>query len=110
MASAAITIVENPATVESDSSEAVITKDTSLKNMCGFLQNVGTTDVWLKVSVTDTAAATVVTTGAQAQNQVPLPAGGVFPWLKHYKSVAHKTAGGTSTLAWVPSHNGRGGV
>ncbi len=107
MASAALTVIEQPATIESDTTEAVITKDTGMVDLSGYLHNVGTVDVWCKVSVTTTAAATVVTTGAQAQLQVPLPAGGSLPWLKHYQSIAHKTAGGASTLAWVPDHNAR---
>lgn len=107
MASAALTVVENPATIESDTSEAVITKDATLQNMSGFLSNVGTTDVWCVVSVNSTVAVTVVTTGAQAQRQFPLPAGGTIPWLKHYKTLAHKTAGGTSTLVWHPDHSAR---
>ncbi len=110
MASAAITVTENPATIESDSSEAVITKDTAMKNMAGFLSNVGTTDVFCVVSVNDTVAVTVVITGAQAQRQFPLPAGATIPWLHHYKTLAHKTAGGTSTLVWFPDHNARRGT
>ena len=102
MASAAITIIEQPATVESTSSEAVITKDTSLLNMEGELRNHGAADVWCKVSVTTTAPSSVVTTGAQAQLQVPLPSGGSLPWLAHYTAVAHKTVSGTATLSWVP--------
>lgn len=111
MASAAITIVENPATIESDTSEAVITKNTSmgdgggLVRMEGTLRNHGPADVWLKVSVVaGTPAATVVTTGAQAQLQVPLPAGSSLPWLFHYATIAHKTAAGTAVLSWVPHH------
>lgn len=108
MASAAITISEQPATIESDTSEAVITKQASLRNMQGELRNHGPADAWLKISVDqDAAAAGVVTTGAQAQLQVPLPAGGSLPWLHHYHSVAHKTAAGTATLSWVPDHHAR---
>ena len=107
MASAAITIVESPATIESDTSEAVITKDSTMDSLSGNLRNHGPADVWLKVSVTITAAATVATTGAQAQLQAPLPAGGDMPWLRHYQSVAHVTAAGTAVLSWVPDHNAR---
>lgn len=102
MASTAITIVENPATIESDTTEAVITKNTLLVDMEGVLTNHGSADAWLKISVTSTAAATVVTTGAQAQLQCPLPAGASIDWLPHYSSIAHKTAAGTSTLSWKP--------
>lgn len=102
MASAAITIVDSPATIESDSTEAVITKNTEMRSLSGYLSNVGQVDTWLVVSVTSTAAASVVTTGAQAFLQIPLPAGGVFYWRPQYRSVAHKTAGGTTTLAWMP--------
>ena len=105
MASAAITIISQPATIESDTSEAVITKNTDLYHMEGELRNHGPADVWCIVSVTTTAAVNVVTTGAQAQRQVPLPAGGVLPWMEHYYSLAHKTAAGTATLSWVPSSN-----
>ena len=104
MASAAITIVESPCTIESDTSEALISKGARLKSMVGKLINHGPEDVWCKVSVVrGTAAATVVTTGTQAQLQVPLPAGGALDILKHYDSIAHKTAGGAAVLSWQPS-------
>ena len=106
MASAAITVNESPATIESDTTEAVITKATGLVPMQGELRNHGPADVWCVVAVTG-AAATVVTTGAQAQLQVPLAAGGSLPWLRHYTSVAHKTAAGTAVLSWVPNHSSR---
>ncbi len=112
MASAAITIIENPATIESDTTEAVITKQTltarEFENMSGYLNNHGPADVWLVVSVVvGTAAVSVATTGAQAQLQIPLPMGASFPWLCIYASVAHKTAAGTATLSWEPSHESR---
>lgn len=99
MASAALTILEQPATIESDTSEAVLTK--SMTGLSGELRNAGPADVWCKAAVAG-AAATVVMTGAQAQLQFPLPAGASFPWLRHYTSVAHKTAGGLATLGWFP--------
>lgn len=102
MASAAISIVETPATIESDSSEAVITKTAAFYTMEGYLINHGPADVWCKVSDTDTAASSVVTTGAQAQKQVPLPAGSQLEWLPSYNTVAHKTAAGTAILSWQP--------
>ena len=108
MASAAITVTENPCTIESDTSEAVITKNASFPDLHGELRNHGPSDVWCKVSVTSTPAATVVTTGAQAQLQIPLAAGGSIPWLNIYRTLAHKTAAGTATLSWVPSHSARG--
>jgi hypothetical protein len=101
MASAAITINEYPATIETDSSEAVITKDLAL--MEGDLVNAGTVNTWLKISVTSTAAASVATTNAQCQLMVPLPAGCNCPILKGYKSIAHKTAGAAGVLAWFPA-------
>jgi len=107
MASAAITISEQPATIESDTNEAVITKNTSLKDMTGTLVNAGTTDVWCKASVSSTAPSSVATTGAQAQLQFPLSAGASIPWLAHYTAIAHKTASGTSTLAWFPDREYR---
>lgn len=107
MASAAITVTDQPATIESDSSEAVITLG---YGKGGMLYNVGSTDVYAKVSRTSTEAATVVTSGAQAQYQVPIPAGGSLRVLPHYRSVAHKTISGSSTLAWQPGLDGmRGG-
>lgn len=102
MASAAITITNNPATIESDSTEALITKDTALLQLEGELVNHGPQDVWCKASLTDTAAATVVTSGAQAQNQFPLPAGAKIDWLPNYKSIAHVTVAGSSTLSFRP--------
>mgnify|MGYP001562747783 CR=1 FL=1 len=101
MASAAITVVENPATIEGDTSEAVITK--GLANMKGYLTNAGTSDTFLKVSLTDTAASGVATTNAQAQLIVPLIAGATIEILRSYKSIAHKMAAGTTTLAWFPA-------
>lgn len=102
MASAAITIVQNPATIESDTTEVVITK--GFATMTGELRNHGPADVWLKISVDPaTAAATVVTTGAQAQSQCPLPAGASIPIHMRYLTIAHKTASGTATLSWVPN-------
>lgn len=113
MASAAITVVGNCATIESDTNEAVITNGTSTlvaqtgetirRPFDGELRNHGPADVWLKVSIIDaTPAATVVTSGAQAQYQVPLPAGSSIPIGKIYYSIAHKTAASTATLSWVP--------
>lgn len=102
MASAAITIVDAPATIESDITERVITKDASMPLIEGTLVNHGPTDVWMKISVSPTAAATVVTTGAQAQLQCPLAVGDEFCWLPHYQSVAHVTKAGASTLSWRP--------
>jgi len=103
MPSAAITVSENPATIESDATEAVITKNSTLRTLQGELRNHGPADTWLMVSTTEgTAAVTVVTTGAQAQSQVPLPAGATLAWLNIYWSIAHKTAGGLATLSWVP--------
>lgn len=106
MASAAITVVQNPATIESDTSEAVITNGSSSVNgqqYTGELRNHGPNDVWCKVSVTfGTSATTVATTGAQAQLQIPLPAGSSIPIYKNYYTIAHKTASGTATLSWVP--------
>ena len=97
MASAAITIVENPATIETDGTAAVITKSTGLTNMEGTLVNAGLVDTWLKINGTG-----VVTTNAQAQNIVPLPAGASMPWLKSYATIEHKTAGAVGVLAWFP--------
>jgi hypothetical protein len=99
MASAAITVIEQPATIESDTNEAVITK--GLGQMTGTLVNAGETDVWCVVSKSG-AASGVVTTGAQAQFQFPLPSGASVPWLSHYATIAHKTAADTSILAWFP--------
>lgn len=101
MASAAITISEYPATIETDTSEAVITK--GLDQMEGDLVNASAVGAFLKISVTSAAAASVATTNAQAQLIVPLPAGCNCPILKSYQSIAHKTAGGAGVLAWFPA-------
>ena len=71
--------------------------------MEGVLQNHGPEDVYLSVSVSSSAPDAVATTGAQAQLQVPLPAGGELKWKKHYTKVAHKTIGGTAVLSWKPT-------
>ena len=112
MAAADITLAENACTIESTSTGAVITKPgigsnvatPKLHNMRGYLRNHGSADVYCLISITSTAAVlgSVVTTGAQAQLQVPLPAGGTLPWLEHYMSIAHTPAGGTATLSWTP--------
>lgn len=107
MAAAAITISGNVATIESDSTGAVITNGDSLavKSFRGELRNHGPADVWLKISQSTGAPATaagVDVTGAQAQNQLPLPAGSVTPVTYDMKSIAHKTAAGVATLSWVP--------
>lgn len=112
MAAADITLAESVCTIESDATGAVITKPgldsniltPNLSSMFGYLRNHGSADVYCLVSITSTKAVlgSVVTTGAQAQLQVPLPAGGTLPWLSTYKSIAHKTAGGTATLSWTP--------
>jgi len=118
MASAAYTLTAAPATIESDTSEAVLsnganvyhqgatsTPENILSRYCeeGFLVNHGPSDVWVVVSqVRDTAAVTVATTGAQAVNQIPLPAGGFLRIIRQYFSLAHKTAAGTATLSWQP--------
>lgn len=106
MASAALTINEFPATIESDTSEAVITNGSlgQLNKVVGELRNHGPADVWLKIgTIPGTAAASVVTSGAQAQLQVPLPAGAVLPINKNYSSIAHVTVAGTAVLSWVPA-------
>lgn len=103
MASAAITLSEQPATVESDSTSATITISTALLGLNGFLTNHGPADVWCSVSVSSAAADTVVTTGAQAQLQVPLPAGSTLQILPHYTSIKHLTASGIATLSFRPA-------
>lgn len=107
MSSAAITIVESPAQIESDTNEAVITKSTELPFLQGELRNLGAAAVYLKISVNATAASGVTTDGAQGQLRVPLPSGASLPWLFNYQSLAHKTAAGAAILAWVPNHNSR---
>lgn len=105
MASAAITIVENPATIESDGNAATITKSDTLRSMTGVLVNMhASVDTFLAISVTDTVGVPA-TSAAQAQLQCPLPAGESIPWLAHYKSIAHKTAGSASVLAWIPDRS-----
>lgn len=108
MASAAITIVENPATIESDTNEAIITKDANLPQLAGVLSNASLIDTFLSFSVSAAAAAAVATTNAQAQKIIPLPAGASVPWLPHYSSCKHKTAAGAAVLSWTPGHKGKG--
>ena len=106
MAAAAITIIENPATIESDATGAVITK--ALRNMSGYLCNLGTADVFMFASVDDRVPATtaaVAVTNAQAQQIFVLPAGASMPWLRSYNSIAHKTASGTAVLIWYPEYS-----
>lgn len=113
MASAAITITGQPATIESDTSEAVITNGEKVTDGNGFrvnwrtrygeLYNMGPADVFVKVSVDpNTPAASVATTLAQAQAQFPLPAGGYLTIRKTFYTIAHLTVAGTATLAWSP--------
>jgi len=115
MAAAAITLAENVAEIESDTTGAVITKfgldsggaQIGFYFMFGRLYNLGPADVFYAVSMNNqTAAATtdVVTTipPAQVQKKGVLPAGGSIFWPKHMATFAHKTAAGTATLKWVP--------
>ena len=106
MAAAAITVVGVAATIESDATGAVITNGpTDQISYHGELRNHGPSDVWCFISQDsrDTALTSdVVTTGAQAQNQVPLPAGATIVIRRDYKTLAHKTAAGAATLSWVP--------
>ena len=99
MASAAITITNTVATIESDTSEAVMTKDTAMYGLAGVLVNGGSTTTWIKVNGTG-----VVTTNAQAQNLVSLPAGASMPVLKNFATMAHKSTG-TTVLFWFPDGN-----
>lgn len=100
MAAAAITIVENPATIECDGTGAVITK--AMRNLTGVLANGSSVKVWLGISVTDTAATAPALTDAQAQLVIGLAAGAQIDWLPHYNSIFHKTAGAAAYLYWVP--------
>lgn len=109
MAASNITIYDYPATIESDSTGAVISKaahgSASLYGEFGELRNHGDADVFLFISTDSGDPATtgdVVTTGAQGQQQVPLPAGGSVMIWKDYLTIAHKTASGTAILSWVP--------
>lgn len=111
MAAAAITLADNPATIESDSTGAVITngsQDGIGSSVDGYLRNHGPADVWLLISqstVTAAAVASIVTTGAQAQGQVPLPAGSAICIREDYRTIAHKTAAGLATLSFVPDED-----
>jgi hypothetical protein len=100
MASAAITVYEYPATIETDTNAALITKDPSKPSLEGELV-CGATATFLVISVTDAAATGVAVTSAQAQYQYPLKANEIFPWLPHYTSIQHKS-GGTGVIAWRP--------
>lgn len=104
MAAAAITIIGNVATLESDTTGAVITNGGDSR-YCGELRNHGPADVWLFISqdARDLALTSdVVTTGAQAQQQIPLPAGSSLTIKHDYGTISHKTAAGTAILSWVP--------
>lgn len=114
MAAAAITLSDNVATLESDSTGAVISNGTTETNsetaakprVRGELRNHGPSDVYCFISQDERDAALtsdVVTTGAQAQQQVPLPAGASIPIYKDFKTIAHKTAAGTATLSFIPA-------
>ena len=102
MASTALTLAESPATIESDTTEARITKDPELRSMEGYLFNVGGADVFCKAAIQTTGATGVSTALSQGQLQFVIPAGGQFQWLPHYNSVAHKCTSGTAALIWEP--------
>ncbi len=103
MASAAITISVSVATIESDSSGAVITK--AMTGLCGYLYNLGPSNVFAKViygNGTAPAATDAATTLAQAQNQVCIPSGGWLRVTKQISAIAHETISGIAALSWQP--------
>lgn len=108
MGSAAITIIENPATIESDTNAAVITKIAAtapfnFAPMAGVLVNGGAVKTFIAITCHGNTGGTLATTDAQAQLVVGLPAGASIPWLPHYASIQHKTASSSTVLYWFPN-------
>jgi len=103
MASAAITVNEMPARIECDTDAAVITKGSVLTE--GYIANAGTVKAFL---IVNGLGASIQTDSGQDADQVDLPAGASFPVLKHYMTIAHKTAAGVTVLQWFPTFVGRG--
>lgn len=94
-ASANITLVQNAATIEVDTNQAVATFGLS---MSGSVVNGGSNKVFIHVS-----GGTVATTDAQAQLVVGLPPGASMPILRTQTSFTYKTAANTSVLYWFPN-------
>ncbi len=103
MASAAITIVENPATIESDTNAATITKNAALTSMAGVLVNGGTIKTFIAITCLGNTGGVLATTDAQIQLVVGLPPGASMPWLPHYASASHKTGSSSTFLYWFPN-------
>ena len=102
MASAAITITNVPATIESTTSQARITKDPALPGLSGVLVNGGTKTTWVAINQANAATA-VATNDAQAQGTVGMIAGASIPIAKSYQTIDHLCGGSdTTTLYWFP--------
>jgi hypothetical protein len=97
MASAAITLVQNPATIEVDTNNNAIMSKAN--NLSGVLVNGGSQTVFLN---TAGAGASPATNNAQAQNVVGIPAGGSFKVLRFYTKISAIVPGTTSFLWWIP--------
>lgn len=108
MAAAAFTLTEIPTTLEADATGAVITNGSTSgdKSYEGVLVNGGAKTVWIKFSVTSTAAVAPALTDAQAEGTIAVLAGASIPILLHYRSFFPKCTGvETSVLYWFPSPN-----
>jgi len=94
MASAAITVTETPATIESDTNAAVVTKGT----LAGYIVNGGTVKTFVAFGTV-----TVVTTDAQLNGIIGLPAGASTPVPANVLTFNHKTASSSTVLYWIPA-------
>lgn len=110
MAAAALTLAENPATIEADSTGALITngvldnQTTGPRAYEGVLVNGGSKTVWIAFSWTSTAAVAPALTDAQVQGTIALLAGASMPILRHYRTFFPKCTGAEiSVLYWFPS-------
>lgn len=101
MASASITVTAAlPATIESTTLQAVITKDPTHPGLMGFLVNAGSTTTWLAPNWAVGVA--IPTNNAQVQGVIPLSAGASITWIPQWATIAHLSTG-TTTLAWLPA-------
>lgn len=101
MASLAITVTQAlPATIESTTSQARITKTSAQPSLRGFLSNAGATTTWLAINQANALTA-VATTNAQATGTIPLNAGATIPWAFWWNTIDHLSTGST-TLVWIP--------
>jgi hypothetical protein len=91
-----ITLGENPATIEVTNTDQYTATKTPATST-GVIVNAGSVTVYIHL-----AAGTVVTTNAQVQNIVSLPAGCSFRIGRLIAAFTYKTAASTSVLHWFP--------